>query len=731
MERTAILMTVGLSLGEKVWERFQENPALRTRAGNPIKEEVESGRGISDYYSLAYPDLQEQLNRLGNRLGDIWFPSAEIESFCFWLRDVAKTLPGQVNLQRIILLSTQTESAIAFAGQVKEILLQDILPSQLAIQAGVGSLSADQIQICSFSLDLNNHDLFTYNVASFLNLVDELVNDLRKEGFERIVLNITGGYKVLVSIFSMFAFLRQDVNVQVIYKHEKAPTLADVPLLPVSWDFKLFDEYRSLLRGRPDITFEPPPKLRVLFRQTEVQKWTPSDFAGVLQKVYETDRLRRFGIGSRLMRWLGKELREKLEAGIFRWEHIWIGDQIPETVEHSRGHSIRLLEYAAELLEPKLLASSRGGGPFLTDDELYLLICCFWLHDIGHTGLWFKIPDTKITIPIAMFPSLVRRWHNFLSAERIGGGEYLDDADERKAVALISRYDRGKLPLRNNLPDRWGCWKDEVVPNITANSLEAVLESEPLCLRGQPLDKERVLLLCALLRVVDGCDLQSDRIIDENYWRERRTRTKAEVDYLWNRLETRWLLLECCDSSYRQKLSELKGLLEHWRRCWEQIVGEGQEWDKPKAVAEAMDNEVEPRTTALVVACFDPQRVTPSIIGRDWPQPNEEQREILLDLLSLMDRIAFKIRQEAHFRKHSRVKLVYLTHADGRYQFHMIFNEALGISQEQKKELAKEIWQELERAEGGEVKADVRDVLARHGFEFEGVFSEGERLFPP
>lgn len=738
MKRTAVLMTVGISLAEKIYERIRDD----AQAGQRLHQrnwqrpsESQVGDNPQGYYPIAYPtgELRQSINNnyaapMNCTLHQVEFPGAEVESFCYWLWDVAKRTPNQVNLEHIILLPTNTTKAKQCAEVVKGILGQEVLSSNLcdAQWVAVAPNCPNSIQVDPFDLDLRNPEQFARNVGDFLGKVDQLVKSLKEQGIERVVLNITGGYKVMVSIFSSFGFLRQDVDVQVIYKHEDEPVLVDVPPLPVAWDFKLFDEYRTLIRGRVSINFEPPAKLRVMFIP-EGSQWRRSPFAQALQAIYEQNRLRRFGVGVRLMGRLPNGLRRQLEEQIPRWEHIWIGDQIPETVEHSRGHSVRVLEYAADLLEPKFRAASN----FLTTDELYLLLCCLWLHDIGHTGLTFTIPDTSCTIPIGMFPSLVRRLHNFLSYERIRDSEanYLPE-NEREAVALISKYNGGKFPLLKTHQD----WRDDVFSPVCLQPLEKQLDDKPLLFRNGSIQPRRALLLSTLLRVIDGCDLQSDRVIDEKYRRERHHRTRMEVNYLWSRLEERWTFLNSC-KTYKQKLEELKDLLKHWWQKWEGIR-EGDDWDDARRVQEAMDDEAEPQIACLVGACYNPAIVRPPHLKKenkqydlnDWERPDANQREILLDLLSLLDRIAFKIRQEAHFRKHSRVKLVYLTY-EGGYRFNMVFDESRGrLTDEQKKELAKELWNELVNQKTG--LNDVQEVLQQSDIIFEGVYSEGGKIFP-
>lgn len=697
--KVAMLIMVGTSLIDNLSERrVEECGKLNDLENKPLRG-ARPNQVITALYNHFFQDLQCSLNSWSPSIA-ISFPSAEVQSFSFWL---AMQPQGATVLSNIILMPTRTDRAQLCARKIKDILLDQVLTSGLAQRHLPAN---DQVEIPNpepFELRLEDEKCFAQDIARFLKDLGAKVNKLKSEGIERIVFNITGGYKGLTPFFSLIGFLEEEV--EVIYQHEEAKVVLRVPPLPLTWDFKLFDEYRCLLRAEDKHLMTPPPdKFRLLFEE-KPDGWSKNPFGQLLEEIYTRDRLKRFGYGARLIRRLPEALQEELEKKrIPRWEHIWIGDQIPETVEHSRGHSQRVMEYAASLLEPRFAVTEK----FLSDNELYCLICCLWLHDIGHTALSFRLPDEKVIL-VAPFPTLVRKFHHLVSYERICEYDYLPE-NERKAVALISKYDRAKMPLKK----RDNKWENKDFCLI-AEPLEEVIPDNGLDFRHEIIPKERVLLLCALLRMIDALDIQSDRVIDDNYWKERQQRTKEEVDSYRKLLSKRLKLLEWCPNNFEESIRCCKNKSDQVYIKWTKSLTDPSNSDKADEVRRTLEDEIEPKMVETIR----------KVLYLDECQALEQ--ELLLGILSALDRVNFKMLQEAHFRKHSRVKLVYLTHREEssggitKYQIQMIFDEDIRTTDDQKQKIANEIWGEVEK---------VRQILEGEGIILEGIFEGKRQLLP-
>lgn len=677
-EPTGFLITVGVSLADNVQRELQ-----KLGEGYVDKEYIFQD---SSYYNRAFPSFWDSY--IGNELSSVNFPSAEIQSFLYWLEQNHQ----QVDMKKMILLPTKTDEAEICAEQIKQILLDgkglDWRGKEPFRQSWK---SVRDVEIKAFLVDMSDQKGFIQGVEKFLELTRGLIDKMIKSGIRRTVLNITGGYKGLIPIFSLFGFLKEDV--EVIYQHEKGEMVVRVPPLPLGWDLKLLDEYRSLVKGRTRLNVQPPAKFQLLFEKQN-NTWIKGAFGRFMEKIYEEDRTRRFGHGARLMKLLRKKnesLFQELEQKTRRWEHLWIGDQIPETVEHSRGHSLRLLELGADLLEPIFEDQS----DFLSPVELYLLICSIWLHDIGHAELEYNIDSGK-TIPVALFPSLVRKWHDLLSYQRIKRRDDLK-GDEKEAIALICKYHRRKKPLEG--PD---AWEDEIFKEVKVEPLGKVLGNNPLQLNGKNIPPDRMLLIAALLRVLDGCDVQSDRVVDETYWKERKKRTEEEIDHylqLFKRKKNLLSLIEDCNKqtgqqTYRERIEEIeKGITSL-------------DFSKYKDYKK-FDEKGE---------CYEKQTLE---LLKEALEKDSEEREILIEVISSLNRILFKKIQEAHFEKHSKAKLVYLRRASEGFRIEIIFAE--DAEQEDKTYIANGIW--------NEVKA-VKGILDSNNICFAGVYSEGQKLTP-
>ncbi len=677
---TGFLVTVGISLADNLQRELQ-------KSGQGYYDKDSIFQDLCCYYNLAFSSFWDSYT--SSELSSVNFPSAEIQSFLYWLEQNYQ----QVDVKRMILLPTETPEAKKCAEQVKRILSNG-KGSNWGVKEAIRQSweKVRDIEIKAFSIDMSNQQGFIQGVENFLELTRDLIDEMTESGIRRTILNITGGYKGLIPIFSLFGFLEEDV--EVIYQHEKEEMVVRVPPLPLGWDLKLLDEYRSLMKGRDQLDTQPPVKFQLLFEKQN-NSWIKSAFGNFVEKIYEQDRTRRFGHGARLMKLLrekNENLFQELERKTRRWEHLWIGDQIPETVEHSRGHSLRLLELGADLLEPIF----KDCPDFLSPVELYLLICSIWLHDIGHAELEYKLKSGK-TIPVALFPSLVRKWHGLLSYQRIKRRDDLED-DEKEAIALICKYHRRNKPLEGIKP-----WKDKIFDEVKVDPLAKVLNNKRLYLNEEDIPSNRMLLIAALLRVLDGCDVQSDRVVDESYWNERKKRTKEEIDHYLQLFESKKSLLSLIEDCNKRAGQQTYGNII--QNLMDKI--KSLDFSKCKSYRE-FDEKCEGYEKQIL-------ELLKEAMGKDDP----EEREILIEVLSPLNRIFFKKIQEAHFEKHSKAKLVYLSRANKDFRIEIIF--AQDAEKRDKTYIANGIWKEVKAVKG---------ILDRNNICFAGVYSEGQKLAP-
>jgi len=115
-------------------------------------------------------------------------------------------------------------------------------------------------------------------------------------------------------------------------------------------------------------------------------------------------------------------------------------------------------------------------------------------------------------------PSLVRKYHHETSAEMIRKGDYLPE-EYREPVALISRFNREHLHL------------------VAQGSDEPSLEREASRVCQEKGEKDRLLLVGALLGLLDGLDVQMDRVVSKAYKQEREMRNCVEIETYLKELE--------------------------------------------------------------------------------------------------------------------------------------------------------------------------------------------------
>lgn len=366
------------------------------------------------------------------------------------------------------------------------------------------------------------------NVHRFPAAMDELADIIQRNIIPfagDVYLNITGGYKGLVPYLTMLG-MALGRRVKTFYLHEKSPEIIYLPSYPVSFDVLEWRDWRGLLLPfTEDYGLTEPQKMR-LFQALEgtkvrdlIQEGTPWKLSGVgkiTRAAYEERRgtgISEFGRGALLLdRFKDKRFAEYLARQCLPlWRHLSVGDRIPETVEHGRGHVQRLLELAQQLfvaLEKELN---------LTDEQLFVLISAIWLHDLGHSGDEFAFEGPKGLIQDASNsestaihcvygqPEEVRDCHSILSYHILKQekSQHFLFPDSRptlvsqlvlRSVALACLFHRRKMPVESG----------GTVDNINvAKGIKQFKEGSEV-ITGFP-------LVTALLRFLDGLENQQER----------------------------------------------------------------------------------------------------------------------------------------------------------------------------------------------------------------------------
>lgn len=617
---------------------------------------------------------------------NVRFPSAELQTLGIFF---ATNPDLKLHEKRVALYHVVGPEGQACAAELGRVLeggdLADLIMGR----------GAAQVEVVGLPLNVDDQREFAEQIVELLARVRRHAARYRKEGCDRIIVGATGGYKAMTPFMSLLGFLDGE---EVLYGYEASSAVLTIPQFPFAWDIRFLDEFRGHLSAGavPVPVYRAlPEKFRQFFlSQPEQGPEGPvhrmSPFGRMIAEDYRQSRHLRFGYGKPLLeRFEDQALRARVERLVqTEWQYLWLGDQIPETVEHTRGHSARLLELARDLIGLT--------GLRLDDHELFVLIAAIWLHDIGHgvlTAEAVKAGDERF--PLFLFPSQVRHLHHICSAELIGGLASLDPGTTA-AVAQVARYHRRESPLGKGDPT----WRNERF-GLALPPMPGVIR-EPMCVEGHELRAGSLLLLTAFLRFIDACDVQADRVVNEDYARARQRRTDAEIQVYLDRLRR---LAEGAASAAARYAETLSGVFVRVERALDTWDGTSESRAERKQLCEDIIEQA--------VATLQEGRRRPG-----W-----------LEALGLADSILLKREQEAHFLKHGAIQCVYLgpggrafSARDGlpRVRIYLLasWGEAAAATEARAelrariRKVAREIWEEYEA---------VRTVLDPL-FQVEGVY---------
>jgi len=679
MKNLIIIVTVGTSIKDN-FEKWlkRRGKTLPENLWASIKNQSNDYKQFINEFINYGPNLPE-------------YPSAEIQSLWLFFERKREFEKKEWSLDEIVLYYTETEENGLKPGEIAAEAVKDAIDG-VKNKYDKAIHKNTVVRTESFKLrNIGDEKDFKSGVADLFDKIHNQIEKARKAS-KLVILNITGGYKALIPFTSLLSFLEKEIGT--IYGFEEAKRIIDIPSLPLVWEYRTLDEFRVIFIGLGEEIEEDMynilyPKVQKFFDYDEKsQNYRLNAFGELISKKYQEERYRRYGYGAPLLdEFKDNGIREKLEKKLSKWEHLWIGDQIPETVEHARYHSHRLLELAYYFLK---FTEVR-----LSDEELFLLVSSIWLHDIGHSQLSCELPN-GYNLRIAEFPTLVRRWHNLSSYQRIKEKNLLDDQDTSNSVALICKYHRNKMPLLGNDP-----WKDEIFDQVSVDPLKSVLKKFKAC--GKEIDKEKLLFVASILRFIDACDVQADRIVTDEYREAREARTDEEIEYYLALLEERKTLWT--NTSYSSKFDPLHKRVKEFVKKYKNLKGKWgtmNEQDK-KGMEDEADN-IQDEIIKELKKVIDDNNI--SLV----------EKQQLIYSLGLLDKAIFKKEQERHFIKHSGIKVVYLGKEtrDGIAIYLVAGEDAV---EEDIRKVAKDIY--FHEYQGGDKKGQIEEARS-----VEKVFSK-------
>jgi len=555
-----LIVTVGLSYLD-----FYGKYCLENREANGTTLDVTAQLSHlcagADLLDTAIESFLKHLKCGGSRTSSaLKYPSAELQTLALLLEQYPEYRTKPIKI--ILFYFDPIKSEACAEALSRNLCNSEFARLVLGLDPEAGCERLSIVKSLHAHIDMADEARFGKDVLYFLTKVKEQAAYLRKDqDCDSVIICATGGYKALTPFVSLLGFLEDE---DVVYGYESSRSVLRLPGLPLTWDTRFLDEYRSLLKAggvSRDYYDKLPRRVQHFFLPfpspdnatqsgsgANPEKYRRSAFGTMIAESYDTDRHLRYGYGEPLVERfqdVNLNFRGKLDEILrTRWNYLWLGDQIPETVEHSRGHSARLMELARDLLDLTNIE--------LSDHELLALIVAIWLHDIGHVALASEELGVKKTatekdrpFPVTLFPSVVRECHHVLGYERIEimakeaqkAKEARDfpAADTLKTVAVMTLYHRGKMPLVSGQKP----WK---LCGFAARPADPPLEERNglFSIEGEAVDKpaerKRLLLLTSLLRFLDACDVQADRVVDDHYTEARRGRNDDEQKDLQERL---------------------------------------------------------------------------------------------------------------------------------------------------------------------------------------------------
>lgn len=450
-----------------------------------------------------------------------------------------------------------------------------------------------------------------------------------------IILDVTGGYKPQ-SLYSALIGLLADIKVQFLHQ-DSAGKAITLHKLPIQFALLEWHENAALLQCILDLPGDEAKPFVEELQDSAPSLYQCLELVGgqyhlnplgqVLQVRHsqQEPRIEAHTTGKQVLTLISDTtLKKNLATRISsRHRYFWEGNKLPEAVDHGRAHTQNLLDLATQVLIPL----QRQGSPFLSPYELYLLINCLWLHDIGQAGgslflkqaggktSWEPSEETDAIEVSLTNPDLVREAHNLLTYERIrhdpeafGFEEFNAEA---RLIANICRYNRKRMPLADNDNKTFEC-------NFYGYQVQITMPLPTTLPNGLPTqDSVRPRLICAMLRVIDACDVQKSRAGDKDFQRIRKPLTEQDRRAAEQR---------------KRELAEVVQILSK----------------KPLNLGNGSWKE--------------------TLIELQNNKPRDPQQQALLNALiaywDASDSTAFRGRQQEHFEKHDQIERVYITHEE-------------------------------------------------------------------
>jgi len=401
---TTYIVSVGTSLIG--WYNLQPNP-------KKIKNNEEK------FWKLAERSGEIFENLLMNNLpvnNGAPTASAELSSL---LKDTNK--PAQTD--PIKLVHTVTSPAKACAICIKQVL------------TNLGYSDIEPIPVTELS-DVSGAVFYEKGLPNLIHTLVDLINNAKNQGSE-IILIPTGGYKAIIPYFVLMGIL---FKIPCRYIYEDSDNVIELPPLPLHADLSRWTGLEAILESlegkKPSAigTWSLPRKAGILgmihnLLIEENGSLKKSPLCDLLETRVQEDRRRselQFKtLNSPLLHYLVKYNNGNPDNSLKNMflkiaeigPNIWKGDRVPEMADHALRHHADLFHLAERILLPIFYHyESRYCKPFLSTEELFVLLGALHFHDCGHVLGSVTLDDDAT---LRLFPMEIRDHHHVLGYLRL------------------------------------------------------------------------------------------------------------------------------------------------------------------------------------------------------------------------------------------------------------------------------------------------------------------------
>ena len=213
------------------------------------------------------------------------------------------------------------------------------------------------------------------------------------------------------------------------------------------------------------------------------------------------------------------------------------------------NHHSNLFAYSELLLLPML-----NNYLSLTSEELFLLLGAIYLHDCGHTRTELSVDRESIPL----LPTEIRNFHNLLGYQRMKDNGFKEALKRQgltlednilDSIATLSVYHRKKMPLLDNGSVYKG-------PGDNNNTHEALCK-KTVILNDKPTNIDRLVLLAALFRIIDGMDKQVGHAGEAIEIAMKAEAILSDLGPLWNRAKRLGEALNLLSPCAKKKTDEI------------------------------------------------------------------------------------------------------------------------------------------------------------------------------